>query len=68
VVDSQTVAVLHGIQYLEKDLPDKPVIGYVPTSFRYIGKEVALWAVLQNDICAIWIFRDLEHGNYVRVL
>jgi len=68
MVDSQPVAVLHGIQDLEKNLLDKPVIGDVPTPLRDVGEKVALWTVLQNDICAIWIFRNLEHGNYVRVL
>jgi hypothetical protein len=67
VVDTQTVAVFHGIQDLEKRLLDKPVIAHVPTPLRDIGEKVALWTVFQYDVCAIWVVHNLEHGNYVRV-
>jgi len=67
VVDSQTVAVFYGIQDLEKCLLDKRVIANIPSSLCNVGEEIALWTVFQNDICAIWVVHNLEHGNYVRV-
>lgn len=67
MVDTQTVAMIHGIQDLEKCLLDKPIIANIPSPLRNVGEKVALWTVFQNDVCAIWVVHNLEHGNYVRV-
>lgn len=67
VVDSQAVAVLHGIQDLEKGAANKSIITHIPAFFRDIREEVSLGAVLQHNISAVLVVDNLEHGHYIRV-
>ena len=67
VVDSQAVAVLHGIQDLEKGAPDKSIITHISPFFGDIREQVSFWAVFQHNIGAVLVVDNLEHGHYVRV-
>jgi hypothetical protein len=67
VVDSQAVAVLHGIQDLEEGAPDKSIITHISTLFGDIREQVALRAVFQDNIGAVFVVDNLQHGHYVRV-
>lgn len=67
VVNSQTVAVFHGIQYLEKGPLDKSIIADIPPFFRDIGEEVPFSAIFQDNIGAVLVIDNFEHGHYVRV-
>lgn len=67
MVDSQTVAVLHGIQDLEKGPPNKSIITHVCTSLGNIGEEVSLRTIFEDDKRAFQVIHNLEHRNYVRM-
>lgn len=67
MVDSQAVAVLHGIQDLEEGAPDKSIITHISPFFGDIREEVSLWAVFQHNIGAVLVVDNLQHGHYVRV-
>lgn len=67
MVDSQTVAVLNGIQDLEKCLAHKSVIANVPTPFGNVREKVSFRAIFQDNIGTFRIINNLEHGHYVRM-
>lgn len=61
------MAVLHGIQDLEKGPLDFGIIADVPTPLGDVGEEITLGTILQDYIGAVWIIHNLEHRDYVRV-
>jgi hypothetical protein len=65
MVDTQTMAMFHGIQNLEKGPSDKRIIVHIPTSFRDIREEVSLWAIFKDNVGAIGIVDNLEHGHNI---
>jgi len=68
VVDFMHVAMLHGVEQLEKDLLCKSVVANIVVLLGYGCKEIALWAILHYDINAVWGVEDFDHGNNVRML
>lgn len=65
VVNSKLMAVLHGIQDLEEDLLGKFILTHIPTTLRDIQEEVALGAILQNNIDAVGIIHNLKHRHHI---
>jgi hypothetical protein len=63
VVDSNTVAVLYGIQDLEENTPGKFVIANVLSSFGDVGKEISLRAIFNDNICAVRSVHDLHQRD-----
>lgn len=67
MVYSQSMAVFHGIQNLEKSLADKSIIAHIPTPLGDVGEEVSLGTIVQNDVGTFWVIHNLEDGDYVRM-
>ena len=67
VVYSQLMAMLDGIQYLEEDIPAEFILANVLAQLGDIEEQVTLGAVLQNDVDAVRVIHDLEHGHDVWV-
>lgn len=65
MVDTQSMAVLHGIQDLEKDAANEGLVTYIPTLFRNVGEEVPFGTVLQDYVGAVWVVDNLEHRHHV---
>lgn len=63
VVDSNGVTIFNGIKDLEKSSPGKSVITNVFPAFGYVGKEVTLRTVLDNNVGAIWRVHDFYQGD-----
>lgn len=67
VVDSNGVAILYGIQNLEKGPLRKSVVSNVLALLRDIGEEVTFRAVLNDHIGAVRGIHDLYQGNHIGV-
>lgn len=67
VIDSNRMAVLHGIQNLEESSLGKGIITNVLALLSDVGEEIAFWAVLNNNVCAVRSIHDLNKGNNVGV-
>jgi hypothetical protein len=67
MVDSQAVAVFHGIQDLEKGPLDKSIITHISPLFGDIREQVSFRAVFQHNIGTVLIIDDFQHGHYVRM-
>jgi len=65
VVDSNRMAVLHGIQDLEKGPLGKGIVPNILASLRDVGKEITLGAVLNDNVSAVRRVHDLDQGNHI---
>lgn len=65
MVDARGMAVLDGIQELEKDSFGQIVISNVLLVVGDVTEEVTFWTILQDDISAVLGVEDLVHGNDV---
>lgn len=68
MVDSQVVAVLHGIQDLEENVPGQFILTNILTTFSNIQEEITLRAILENNVDAVGIIHNLEHLHHVGVV
>lgn len=67
VVNSNGMAVLHGIQNLEEGPLGKSIIPEEPALFCDVGEEIALRAILDDNICAVGRVQDLDQGDNIGV-
>lgn len=68
VIDSNGVAVLYGIQNLEKSTLGKEIVSNKLTSLSNIGKKIAFRAKLNNNKCTIKRIHYADQRNHVGVL
>jgi len=67
VVDSNGMAVLHGIQDLEESPFRKCIIACVLALLSDVGEQITFWAVLHNDIGAVRGIHDSDKRNHIWV-
>jgi hypothetical protein len=67
VVDPDGVAVLDGIQDLEKGALDEIFIADILALLGDVGKQVTFWAVFHYDISAVRSVHNLDQRDYVWV-
>lgn len=67
MVDTQVMAVLNGIQDLKEHLLREFILTNVLTALCDIQEEVTLWAVLENNIDAVRVVHNLQHGHHIWV-
>lgn len=67
VVDSNGMAVFHGIQDLEKSPLGKGIIPNILAALRDVGEEIAFWAILNHDVRAVGGIHNLDQGNNIGV-
>lgn len=67
VVDSNRMAVLHGIQDLEEGPLDQILIANVLALLSDVREQVTFRAVLHYNVSAIRSIHDLDEGDYIRV-
>jgi hypothetical protein len=67
VVDSNGVAVLDGIQNLKEGALGHGIIPNVLALLGDVWEEVALWAVFNDDICAVGRVHDLDERDNIGV-
>ena len=65
VVDSNRVAIFDGIQNLEKSAFGHGIITHVLALLGDVGEEVALWAVFNDNVCAVGRIHDLDKRDHV---
>ena len=65
VVDSNGVAVLNGIQDLEESPLGKGIITNVLALFGDVGEQVTLWAILNDNVCAVRGVHNLYQRNNI---
>jgi hypothetical protein len=59
------MAVLHGIQDLEEGPLDEIIIADVLALLSDVRKQVTFWAILDDNVGAIWGIHDLDQGYYI---
>jgi hypothetical protein len=67
VVDSDRMAVLYGIQDLEKGALDQVFVADILALLGDVGEQVTFWAVFHYDISAVRSVHDLDQRDYVWV-
>lgn len=67
VVDSNRMAVLHGIQDLEEGALDQILVANVLALLSDVREQVTFWAVLHYNISAIRSIHDLDERDYIWV-
>jgi hypothetical protein len=65
MVDAQSMAVFHGVQDLHEDSLCQVVLTHILATFSDIEEKISLRAVLKNDIGAVRIVHNLQHGDDV---
>lgn len=65
VVDSKRVAMFNGIQNLKEDALGQSILSNILTALRDVKKQISLRAILQDDVDAVRLVDDLQHGNHV---
>jgi hypothetical protein len=61
------MAVLNGIQDLEKGPLDQIFIANILALLSDVREQVTFWAVFHYDVSAVRSIHDLDQGNYIRV-
>lgn len=67
MIDSNRMAVLHGIQDLEEGSLDQILVANVLALLGDVREQVTFWTVLHYNIGAIRSIHDLDEGDYVWV-
>jgi hypothetical protein len=67
VVDSNGVAIFNGIQNLEEGALGHGIITDILALLSDVGEEIALWAVLDDNICAVGRIHDLDERDNIGV-
>lgn len=67
MVDPQAVAMLDGVQDLEKDTLGEIVLAHILAALRDVLEEISLWAALEYHIDAVRVVNNLVHRHNVGV-
>lgn len=67
MVDSEAMAVFHGIKNLKEGIPNEWIIVHVLTPLGDIREHVSVWTEVQYNIGAIRFVHNLPHGHYIGV-
>lgn len=60
VVDSNRVAVFHGIQDLEESALGHGIVTNVLALLGDVGEQVTFWAVFNDNVCAVGGVHDFD--------
>lgn len=67
VIDIQRMAVLDCVKQLQEYFLNKIVIAQITTMVEDLRKQVAVLAIVHNDIGVLWVLDDAVEGNNVGV-
>jgi hypothetical protein len=67
VVDSDGMAVLDGVQDLEKGALDEIFVADILALLSDVGEQITFWAVFHYNISTVRSVHDLDQGDYIWV-
>jgi hypothetical protein len=67
MINTQRVAILNRIEQLQEDVLDELILAKVPALVEDLGEEVAILAIVHNDIRKIFVLDDTMERDDIGV-